>query len=275
MIPISHIALSPKQLTKNQLDEIITLEQSHLNLSRETVLSHVYEKDTIHLYYHKTNKDLVGVSGTKEIHLKKGILVYYGNTVVDIRYKHSKCLPDVIMRSMIKMAILHPFKPKYNCALAANRASFHYFEKNTPFWPNEKEKTPKHIKEIMVEGLLELGAKETEYREEEDYVILTKYKSSNTLYKNKQLKRNCYFEKINPDYEKGELVFTISSFRLEHVINYLSIIHHETLSKNHGRTNQMKNKNSYKTLLFLCYEIYKNKILTSIGNLSVFKMMFK
>ncbi|PWY54304.1 hypothetical protein DGG96_17805 [Legionella qingyii] len=221
MKKIDLVVVKPALLSSKQKSEYVTLHQEYLFLDKETLLEYLAPRDYVLLFYDKKTKKLVATIGVSIIHLKKDVLVYFGNVVVDASYKHSGIISYAMTKHVLKLFLLYPFKNKYCCGLASSSGTLEYSLKYTPCWPNPNEKTPSHIVQLMLDTLKKLNI--DKYRIENGNVITYNLseKINSTFHKkgHSSTKMDKYFNKINRHSEQGEQVFFLNPITMKNTLN--------------------------------------------------------
>lgn len=257
MAKLVYRCVTPDILHAKDFEDIANLHQRQLNLPKDAIAEQFKKRDLVHLYYDENGTELIGTVGSQEIHLKECVVSYYGNTVIDERFKHSNCIAHALQKSMTSLFVRYPLKKKYHCILASSSGSYSYFSKFRPAWPTEGDDTPKHILDVMVHVGNALGG---DYRCENNIVIsksLSPYVQKNLHKQNTD--GTGYFYEINPGYNQGEQVMVVAEFTLEQLSNFTFYSHHDELIKTkeqYSKIRKCRNTHPTKALLLMAYYLY-------------------
>lgn len=249
--------VSPHALEASEYKKIIELHQKQLNLSGDAIIEQAKKRDLLYLYYNENQSELIGTVGGQEIHLGNTVVMYYGNTVIEERFRHSHCLPHMIQRSMTNLCMRYPLKKKYHCSLASSAGSYLYFSKFRPSWPTEGNKTPRNILDIMVRVGNVLGG---DYRCENGVLIskgLTSY-LENSLHKHVHDDSGYFFD-INPAFNQGEQIMVLAEFTMEQLSNSTFYSYHDELIKDkqdYNKIKKLRNSHPTKALMLMMYQLY-------------------
>lgn len=272
------VVVKPKNLNPQQKDEIVTLHQKYITLSRDDILALLEPRDKIYLYYHTDTNDLIATVGIQFVCDHRNILIYIGNTVVEDKYKHEGCLPHSLFKAMAYLFMRHPLKNKYWCALSSSSGSFSYAH-HFNCWPKPDEATPENITHLMEHCVKAIGV--TEYHVIDGniitYDLCTKIDGAFHLNEKKaKSPLSNFFYKLNPNAHLGEQLFFISSFKIHIIVNFLIYFLHHQLIKNpatYHRIKRRKNSNSLASL-FLIFNNLISKKVKWIASLSAVAIVF-
>ncbi|KTD60060.1 hypothetical protein [Legionella shakespearei] len=260
------VIVKPRDLTNHQKDDIVTLHQKYITLSRNCILELLKPRDKIYLYYHKDTNQLIATVGIQFVQCKNNILIYVGNTVVEDQYKHEGCLPHSLFKSMAYLFLKHPFKNKFWSALSSSSGSFSYAQHHKPCWPSPYETTPSEITDLMEHCIKDIGI--TEYRIIDGNIVTYDLcnKIEGTFHiKDRKVKSpmSRFFYKLNPNAHQGEQLFFISSFKIYKIVTAIIYSLHHKLIKNpalYHRLKKSKNRNPVASLLLIFNNLISKKV---------------
>lgn len=212
----------PNELTADELKAIIDLHQQFFSFPAELIKELLLERDYIILYKNKKTHTLIATIGVSEFIINNDVVSYLGNTVIDSAYSQKGLLAHSQLRNAIKLIVKHPFKRKFLCAFTHSQRAYDWAMKSPVFWPNEKQRTPNNMLQLMEAIAIKLAGK-SYYRIENDVIIIetlsTLLKLNRCHLQKTELKpNNAYFSIINRYAEMGEQVLLLGPIN---VINFL------------------------------------------------------
>lgn len=264
--------VKPNKMTEKQKDDYSRLHKKHLTLDDDYLIQYLLPRDRVILFYEKTSHQLVATIGIQLIFFDNYALIYFGNVLIEQKYKHENCISHTSAKHVLKMFLRHPFRSKYCCGLASSSGSLEYSLKHRPSWPNPDEVTPMHVTKIMIQTLQKVGIEQ--FRIENGNVIT--YNLSNKIngdfhaQKSPKLKLNSFFHRINPGSELGEQVFFLNPFTLKNALDLAIHGLHANLIKRpklYHKIQKKKDKKPFYTawLILRCMMIVKISELLRIS----------
>ncbi len=202
---------NPLTLQTELKNKICNLHRSFFNLKKGEAARYLEERDLVYVFSEKKSGEVIGTVAVKWIEYEKSIIIYLGNVVFCDKYQRQNFTSHAIFQSYLKTLFKFPGKKIYFSVFMTTPKAYNMGKRFPHHFPCPQQKTPQDILSIMKIVANRISGADN-YSLNDDFIVVNNFKKKKFMLdpsKETVKSYDGFFEKINPDFIKGNQLLSV------------------------------------------------------------------